>query len=142
VLQSFLAGSDYHHFVSPVAGIVNRIVNVPGLLFSDAESGGFDPTGVKSLVYDTAVNTRTLVFIDGPDEIGMVCVIPIGITEVSSIEMAVHEGTPVEKGQDLGWFRFGGSTLCIVFEPGRVEFTVDDESTLIAREQIAVAKNA
>jgi phosphatidylserine decarboxylase len=142
VLQSFLDGSDYHHFCAPVAGTVERIVEVPGLLFSDAESGGIDPSGVNSLVYDTAVNNRTLVFIKGPDSIGTVCVIPIGITEISSIMIGVTEGSAVAKGADLGWFQYGGSTLCVVFQPGKVQITVDDDSRLIAREQIAVATKA
>jgi hypothetical protein len=55
VLQSFLEGSDYHHFVSPIEGTITKIVPVPGLLFSDAESGNFDPSGINSVVYDTAV---------------------------------------------------------------------------------------
>jgi hypothetical protein len=45
-------------------------------------------SGVNSFVYDTAVNTRTLVFIEGHPSIGMVCVIPIGITQISSIVLA------------------------------------------------------
>jgi phosphatidylserine decarboxylase len=63
-------------------------------------------------VYDTAVNTRTLVFIERHPGIGMVCVIPIGITEISSIVLAegIAEKTAVKKGRKLGWFRFGGST--------------------------------
>ncbi|MEA2231684.1 MAG: phosphatidylserine decarboxylase [Solirubrobacteraceae bacterium] len=144
VLQSFLEGSDYHHFVSPIEGTITKIVRVPGLLFSDAESAGFDPSGVNSLVYDTAVNTRTLVFIEGHPDIGMVCVIPIGITEISSIVLAdkIAEKSTVKKGQKLGWFRFGGSTLCIVFQPGKVELTVDEGSPLAAREQIAVVTKA
>jgi phosphatidylserine decarboxylase len=91
-------------------------------------------------VYDTAANTRTLVFIEGHPDIGMACDIPNGIREISSIVLAdgIAEKTAVKKGRKLGWFRFGGSTLCIVFQPGKVEFTVDDGSSLAAREQIAV----
>jgi phosphatidylserine decarboxylase len=113
---------------------------VPGLLFSNAESAGYDPEGVDSLVYDATVNTRTLVVIEGNPAVGTVCVIPIGITEVSSLQINVKPGKKVEKGAELGWFSFGGSALCIVFQHGKIhEFVVDDKTRLSAREHIATA---
>ena len=65
-----------------------------GLMFSDAESAGFDPTAATySQGYETAVNTRGLIFIESDDPIiGMVCVIPIGITEISSVSITVKSG--------------------------------------------------
>ena len=120
VIQSFLSGSDYHRFVAPVGGkVVHREV-VKGLMFSNAESAGPDPhAGVLSQGYEVSVNTRGLLFIEGDGNVGMVCVIPIGITEVSSISFTdkVKVGERVEKGQELGMFSFGGSTLVMVFEP-------------------------
>jgi phosphatidylserine decarboxylase len=140
VIQSFLAGSDYHRFTSPIAGEILEIVPIPGLLFSNAESAGYDPEGVDSLVYDATVNTRTLVVIKGNEAVGTVCVIPIGITEVSSLTINVKCGDHVKKGDELGWFSFGGSTLCMVFQPGKIgEFVVDDKTRLSAREHIATA---
>ena len=59
--------------------------------------------------YDANVNTRALIFIESPDPaIGIVCVIPIGITEISSISIQVYVGQTVTKGQALGWFSYGG----------------------------------
>ena len=79
-----------------------------------------------SLGYEASVNTRGLVYIQSPDPvIGMVCVIPIGITEISSISIKVKPGTRVKKGEELGNFSYGGSTLAIVFQPGSIDhFTV------------------
>ena len=43
----------------------------------------------------------------------------------SSVTVIVHEGERVEKGQELGWFSYGGSTLALVFQPGAIDrFTV------------------
>jgi phosphatidylserine decarboxylase len=140
VIQSFLAGSDYHRFTSPIAGKILEVVSIPGLLFSNAESAGYDPEGVDSLVYDATVNTRTLVTIKGNELVGTVCVIPVGITEVSSLKIKVKPGDDVKKGDELGWFSFGGSTLCIVFQKDKIgEFVVDDKTRLSAREHIATA---
>lgn len=140
VIQTFLTGSDYHHFVSPIDGVIRAVLKIPGLLFSNAESAGYDPTGVKSLVYNATVNTRTLVLIDGPPRVGTVCVIPIGITEVSAITIGPKPGDKVAKGQELGAFSFGGSTLCTVFQKGKIkEFVVTTSTVLRARKKIATA---
>ncbi|MGV9263390.1 phophatidylserine decarboxylase associated domain-containing protein [Kitasatospora sp. NPDC003701] len=124
VFQSFLAGSDYHRWRSPIDGVVRSAEVVDGLMFSNAESAGEDPTaGTYSQGYQASVNTRGLVFIESPDpKIGMVCVIPIGITEISSVTIGVKPDQPVKKGDELGWFSYGGSSMCLVFEPGKVRF--------------------
>lgn len=125
VIQSFLSGSDYHRFVAPVGGTVVQCEVVEGLMFSNAESAGPDShAGVLSQGYEVSVNTRGLIFIEGDGDVGMVCVIPIGITEVSSISFAkgVEPGKRVDKGQELGMFSFGGSTLVMVFEPGKIDY--------------------
>ncbi|MFJ9952053.1 phosphatidylserine decarboxylase family protein [Kitasatospora sp. NPDC091207] len=127
VFQSFLAGSDYHRWRSPIDGVVRSAEVVDGLMFSNAESAGEDPTaGTYSQGYQASVNTRGLLFIESPDaRIGMVCVIPIGITEISSVTIGVKPGQPVKKGDELGWFSYGGSSMCLVFEPGKVRFLDD-----------------
>lgn len=133
VIQSFLSGSDYHRFVAPIAGTIQHAEVVPGLLFSNSESAGYDPAGINSLVYDATVNTRGLVFIEEKEGVGsskkhMVCVIPIGITEISSIILKNDKNEPlktgdeVTKGDQLGYIGYGGSTLCIVFEPGMIDY--------------------
>lgn len=126
VFQSFLSGGNYHRWHAPIAGTVRdqRVLN--GLQFSDAESAGWDPNGVLSEGYYAAVNTRGLVFIESDDPgIGMVCVMPIGITEISSISITVRAGQTVAKGQELGYFSYGGSSLCLLFQPGAIaQFSV------------------
>jgi phosphatidylserine decarboxylase len=127
VFQSFLAGSDYHRWRSPIDGVVRSAEVVSGLMFSNAESAGEDPTaGTYSQGYQASVNTRGLVFIESPNpKIGMVCVVPIGITEISSVFVKVKAGQQVKKGDELGWFSYGGSSMCLVFEPGKVRFAED-----------------
>lgn len=123
VFQSFLSGADYHRWRAPIAGIVRQAYVVDGLMFSDAESAGYDPTAATySQGYEAAVNTRGLVFIESPEpNIGMVCVIPIGITEISSVTIQVEPGDEVKKGDELGYFSYGGSSMCLVFQPGAID---------------------
>jgi len=147
-----LSGADYHRWHSPIAGIVRRAEIVEGLTFSDAESAGFDDTAATySQGYETAVNTRGLVFVESPDRtIGMVCVMPIGITEISSVTITVKEGDEVGKGDELGYFSYGGSSLALVFQPGAIDqFTVpgrpagndpDSGPPVRVNAQIAIAR--
>ena len=46
------------------------------------------------------------------------CVVPIGMAEVSSCVVTVQEGQSVKKGDQIGYFQFGGSTHCLVFRKG------------------------
>lgn len=129
VFQSFLSGADYHRWRSPIDGVVKQAQVVEALMFSDAESAGFDPTaGTYSQGYQSSVNTRGLVFIESPDPvIGMVCVMPIGITEISSVTIQVRPGDRLKKGDELGCFSYGGSSMCLVFQPGAInKFTVEE----------------
>lgn len=152
VFQSFLSGANYHRWRSPIAGTVVEARIVNGLMFSDAEDAGDDPTaGTYSQFYETAVNTRALVFIESPDpNIGLVCVIPIGITEISSVQINVAVGQTLAKGDELGWFSYGGSAMALVFQPGAIDrFTVPNRTSaqdpdsgppIRVNQQIAVAR--
>lgn len=151
VFQSFLSGADYHRWHAPIEGMVREARVVDGLMFSDAESAGWDPTaGTYSQGYEASVNTRALVFIASPDPtIGMVCVMPIGITEISSVSLEVRPGDRVRKGDELGFFSYGGSSMCLVFQRGAIDhFTVppntsknpDDGPPIEVNARIAIAR--
>ncbi len=151
VFQSFLSGANYHRWHAPVAGIIEEAYVVDGLQFSDAESAGPDPGADLAEGYYASVNTRGLVFIKADNKaVGMVCVIPIGITEISSVEITVKAGDKVKKGDQLGYFSYGGSTLALVFEHGAIDhftapappkgqFDPGDGPPIQVNAQIAVA---
>ena len=119
VFQTFLSGHDYHRWHSPIDGIVREARVVNGFMFSELASEGFDKdAGILSQGYEASVNTRGLVFIESDDPaIGMVVVIPIGITEISSITIGVKAGQRVKKGEEIGFFSYGGSSMALVFQP-------------------------
>jgi phosphatidylserine decarboxylase len=130
VFQSFLDGKNYHRFRSPVDGTIRKVVTVEGMMFSNAEAVGTDLTaGTYSQAYMTSVNTRKMVFIDSEDsQIGVVCLIAVGISEVSSVSISSTLGSRVAKGDEIGYFSYGGSSICLLFEPGVIrEFAIDTE---------------
>ncbi len=50
------------------------------------------------------------------------CVTFVGMMEVSScvIHPEIAPGRRVKKGDELGYFQYGGSTYCLVFRPGAI----------------------
>jgi hypothetical protein len=86
----------------------------------DRESSSrFSGRGRIQRVQDQGSRPVILVEADDP-VIGLVGFVPIGMSDVSSclIERQVQPGAHVTKGDELGYFQFGGSTYCLVFRPG------------------------
>ena len=144
VFQTFLSGADYHRWHAPIDGIVREAVVVDGLMFSNAESAGPDPKGILSQGYQTAVNTRGLIFIESDDPvIGLVCCMPIGITEISSITIGVKRGDRVKKGDELGYFSYGGSSMALLFQASAVkQFTVKSPSNDSVLKDVSIQVNS
>ena len=134
VYQAFLSADNYHRWHSPVTGTIRTLQKVPGTYYAEAASERFDPAGPNnSQGYIAHVATRALIFIEADySGIGLMCLVAVGMAEVSSCVLVDQEGKPlkegqkVEKGDQLGYFQFGGSTHCLVFRPGVIsEFAVE-----------------
>ena len=114
-----------------LAGIVALLCLLIGAryMFAPAsilEGAGFDPAGPNdSQGYISEVATRALIFIEADNpRIGLMCIVMIGMAEVSSCDVQAYEGQHLTKGQPLGTFHFGGSSHCILFRNG-VDITFD-----------------
>ena len=124
VYQTYVnGGADWHGFSSPINGKVTKVEMIRGYAWTESDTVGPDPmSGPYSQGWAAGVATRGLIYIDSGDSIlGTVCVIPIGLTEVSSLESFVKEGQMVKKGDVLGQFSFGGSSFAIAFQPGAIK---------------------
>ena len=124
VYQAFLSALNYHRWHSPVAGTIRKAFVQPGTYYSELEAEGEDPAGPNnSQGFITHVATRALIFIDAEDPaIGQMVFIAVGMGEVSSCMIGgeIAPGRQVRKGDELGYFQFGGSTHCLVFRPGAI----------------------
>jgi phosphatidylserine decarboxylase len=126
VYQAFLSALSFHRWNSPVSGTVKKAYVVNGSYYLENLYEGFkDPRDADaaapndSQAFLTAVATRALIFIEADNpKIGLMCVMPVGMAEVSSCEITVSAGDHVQKGDQLGMFHFGGSTHCLIFRPG------------------------
>lgn len=65
----------------------------------------------------SAVAARKVFVIDCDNKnIGKLAIIYIGMAEVSSCVHTVNIGDKIKKGQQLGYFMFGGSSHAIIFQ--------------------------
>jgi phosphatidylserine decarboxylase len=124
VYQAFLSATDYHRWHSPVAGTIVRAFVQDGTYYSEADSEGADavePTNSQSYLAHVAARAIILIQADNP-VIGLMAFVPVGMSDVSScvIDPDITTGHHVAKGDELGYFQFGGSTHCLVFRPGAI----------------------
>lgn len=124
-IHYFLSPYDYHRFHTPVSGDVLTCKAVTGLVYLDVtlDSAQFDAPDSATDGYEFS-QARGVLIIDtstAPDpaqRIGKVAVIPVGMCQVSSVHMDdTLVGQTVSKGDEFGYFGFGGSDIIMLFEP-------------------------
>ena len=141
VYQAFLSALSYHRWHSPVDGRIVKAYVQDGSYYSETPAEGWDPSGPNdSQGYITEVATRAMLFIEADNPaIGLMCVMPVGMAEVSTCEITVYEGQHVKKGDPLGMFHFGGSTHCLLFRPGvRLDFDLHGQTAGLNSSNIDV----
>ena len=147
VYQAFLSALSYHRWHSPVSGTIKKAYVVNGTYYlENIDQGFFNPSGPddaapnNSQQFISAVATRAVIFIEADNPaIGLMCVVPVGMAEVSSCQITVQPGQHVDKGDELGMFHFGGSTHCLVFRPEvKIEFVEYEKPGLDAANNIRV----
>ncbi len=117
-LLSRLCPTDYHRFHFPVGGVpgLPRLLNGP--LFS------VNPIALRQNIQILATNKRVLTELT-TESCGNVLLMEIGATCVGGICQTYKSDVAVSKGDEKGYFRFGGSSTIVIFEPGRVVFDKD-----------------
>jgi len=138
---------DYHRWHSPVAGTVLEARIIPGQAWLDVDVADVEgPPGEQArrtllAIEGTGyqfVQTRGLVVLQSP--IGLVACLPIGMAQVSSVVITAESGVKLRKGEEMGYFQFGGSDFVMVFEQGsRIRFLCQPEAHYRQGEQIGKA---
>jgi len=118
-MHSFLNVNDYHRYHVPVGGVVKEVRKIPGKVTLDVIK---KPDGSLDIVDGTGyqfTQDRGLIVIDSP--LGLVAVLPIGMAQVSSVTLTAEVGAVLSKGEEFGFFSFGGSDIVTLFEAGKVQ---------------------
>ncbi|MBB5036843.1 phosphatidylserine decarboxylase [Prosthecobacter dejongeii] len=118
VLISRLCPTDYHRFHFPCGGTADKPQLIHGPLYSVSPIAFLQRPSIfwENKRYLTRLAT-------GP--FGEVLLLEVGATCVGSVVHTSAPDTPVLKGDEKGYFRFGGSCFITVFEPGQVRFCED-----------------
>ena len=113
-----LAPQDYHRFHIPVDGIMGT----PKII--DGEYYTVNPMAIRSALDVYGENIRVVIPIDSVAH-GRVMVICVGAMMVGSTVITRHPGEKVKRAEELGYFKFGGSTILLLFEEGTMQFDDD-----------------
>lgn len=113
-----LAPVDYHRFHFMEAGVAEAPQKFPGKYYS------VNPIALHQVreVFCRNVRMTTLLH---TQQHGDLLYVEVGATSVGSIVQLLPHGGEVVRGQEKGFFKFGGSTVLIFMEPQRAVFDAD-----------------
>ncbi len=122
--HSYLTVFTYHRYHVPVRGMVKEVKVISDQVFAnvikdeDGNLGATDGTGYQFR------QDRGLVVIESP--VGLVALVPVGMDFISSCNISVDEGDYVNKGDEFGYFLFGGSDMIMLFEKDNIDIELKE----------------
>ena len=122
-----LAPQDYHRFHIPVDGVMGEPKLIAGEYYT------VNPMAIRSALDVYGENVRVVIPIDSVQH-GRVMVICVGAMMVGSTVITRKAGETVKRAEELGYFKFGGSTILTLFEEGTMKFDddlVDNSNTAL-----------
>jgi len=112
-----LAPFDYHRFHFPVSGKVSPVTHIGGNYYS------VNPLALRKIIEIFCLNKRDFTIISNP-LYGDVIMSEIGATMVGSI-IQTHLGDYAKKGEEKGYFKFGGSSVVLIFKKNKIRIDND-----------------
>ncbi|MFT5129536.1 MAG: phosphatidylserine decarboxylase [Rhodothermales bacterium] len=117
VLVVRLCPADYHRFHFPCAGRILAQKDIPGRYHS------VNPIALAKGIDIFPTNKRAWMQLDCGD-FGDLIYMEVGAFGVGGI-VGTTANCDVRKMEEKGYFKFGGSTLVLVFQPGKVNWAED-----------------
>lgn len=134
----FLNANDYHRYHVPVAGQIKEVRKIQGRVYMDMvrrPDGSLQAIDGDTYQYN---QERGLVVIDSP-EVGLVAVLPIGMGPISSVNLTPEVGVRLQKGEEFGYFMFGGSDIVMLFQNKNVAINAEVGKKYLQGQRIAEA---
>lgn len=113
-----LAPQDYHRFHSPVSGKIGPLKYIEGEYYT------VNPMAIRSDLDVYGENVRVIVPIES-EIFGLLVMVAVGAMMVGSTVITVEEGQEVKRGDEIGYFKFGGSTILLLFQKKSFVFDSD-----------------
>lgn len=131
-MHAYLSPTDYHRLHTPLSGKVLYTKVVPGHVY------------LETFIYQNKLNIRRpnykikskdnvgfqfsqargILILETP--LGIVAILPIGMSLVSSVVMTAEVGAILHKGQEFAYFQFGASDYIVLF-PSSMGITMTAE---------------
>jgi phosphatidylserine decarboxylase len=118
VLVFRLAPCDYHRFGHVADGVQGAVHSVNGRFHS------VNPLATRHKPDVLMTNYRQWCLVQSPLW-GTILYLEVGAMMVGSIVQHRPNGGPCFRGQEKGYFQFGGSTVVVVVEPDRITMDAD-----------------
>lgn len=109
-----LCPTDYHRFHFPCDCIPGSPVLINGPLYS------VNPIALKQKIEFLAENKRMITHLR-TKQYGEILYIEIGATNVGSIQQTYTPNQSYKKGEEKGFFSFGGSSIILLFQEGKIQ---------------------
>lgn len=113
-----LAPVDYHRFHFPVDGKIGPSHLINGDYYSVSTHA------IRKNFRILCENKREYSILETKN-FGDIAIVEIGATMVGGIKQTYTPNTHVDKGSEKGYFFFGGSTVILVFEKGKIKIDAD-----------------
>ena len=122
IIIARLAPQDYHRWHAPIGGRISNVKEIDGSYYT-VNPQAINQPGTLDVFCE---NRRSVMLVDG--KVGPVAIVAIGAMLVGSIKYVngvEAPATDISRGQCLGAFYYGGSTVVVLFPPGSVVLDED-----------------
>lgn len=129
-LSCVLMPNTYHHYHAPVSGHIVESKIIKDAFYGYDNFPAWAPkngnVGYHGTDFSQFENFQRGYFIIDTGKYGNVAVIPVGLNTISSIIFNkkfknVTKPVAVKRGDELGYFAYGGSLVILIFEPNRYQ---------------------
>ena len=144
--HTFLDVNCYHRYHSPVDGVLKELRKVPGV----SAGGGYTLWNNDEKLYYYVndmgfqmVETRACAIIQ-TEKYGLVAMLPVGMSQICSVNWIpeLHVGQQLKRGDEMGYFQFGGSDIIMIFQKGiNVSIVHDGNLTLMGQPYANLKRN-
>ena len=114
-----LAPNDYHRYHFPYSGVASDMTKIKGDYFS------VSPYALASNFTKVFCENKREYCILKTQDKGNIIIAPVGATMVGSIIETFNANTNINKGDEMGYFAFGGSTIVLLIDKNKI--TIDPD---------------